>query len=357
MPQRKAEQRAPLQERQQEILAEIIQYYLQHHEAISARTLSKISRLSLSATTIRNLMEDLSSLGLLTNRGVSRGRIPTQQAFTIYVTSLRAYQPPPKSERLPPPTDAGDDAEDLAHVLNTAAGYLTERTGFVALAALPPRDHYPLDWVRLALAPTSRVLVTVHTLLGDLWSKLVVVPEPLAADLLKAIELHLCQTYRGVALELVRGEIMSGRAHVLQAIAGPEGMAYRLLRRAFEWGGEPGLLTWRTEHLYNIEEFRSAQVLTRLHHALQNHQLVNKALAAGLPVEGGHVAIGTDIGVPGMESAALVSFPFGLNSEWRGRLAVLGPMHMNYSLVIQLLKGSVDYVERRLKDTPVPAHG
>jgi heat-inducible transcriptional repressor len=246
---------------------------------------------------------------------------------------------------------------DLAQVLGAAGGYLTERTGFVALAALPPRDHYPLDWVRLALAPGNRVLVTVRTLLGDLWSKLLVVPEPLAAELLKAVELHLCQTYRGVALELVRGEIMSGRARGLQNIAGPEGMAYRLLRRAFEWGSEPGLMTWRTEHLYDIEEFQSAQVLTRLYHALQDPQLLNKALAGGQPVDGGFVAIGTDIGVPGMESAALVAFPFGLNSAWRGRLAVLGPMRMNYSLVIQLLKGSVDYVEHRLKEIPVLATG
>ena len=85
-------------ERQLSILFEIIQYYLDRHEAISARTLSKFSSLDLSPTTIRNLMEDLSSDGFLTSEGVTRGRIPTQKAFVFFVSHLPEHPEPPPSQ-------------------------------------------------------------------------------------------------------------------------------------------------------------------------------------------------------------------------------------------------------------------
>ncbi|MDH4225938.1 MAG: hypothetical protein OEW12_09870, partial [Deltaproteobacteria bacterium] len=54
-----------LHPRHQAILTEIIRYYLASHEAVSARSISKISQLMLSPTSIRNLMEDLSQAGYL----------------------------------------------------------------------------------------------------------------------------------------------------------------------------------------------------------------------------------------------------------------------------------------------------
>ncbi|HEX7926392.1 MAG TPA: hypothetical protein VF678_02305, partial [bacterium] len=128
-----------LLDREAQILDEIIQYYLKHQEAVSARTLSKISRLDLSPTTIRNLMEDLSSGGFLTNEGVPRGRIPTQKAFTVYVTRLggRAARGHPPELRL----QAADGLPTLGEGLAQVGRALAEQTGWVAVATLPPRDR------------------------------------------------------------------------------------------------------------------------------------------------------------------------------------------------------------------------
>ncbi|MDH4248746.1 MAG: hypothetical protein OEW39_13125, partial [Deltaproteobacteria bacterium] len=46
------------------------------------------------------------------------------------------------------------------------------------------------------------------------------------------------------------------------------------------------------------------------------------------------VVIGTDTGYPGLEQSAVLAFPFSWQ-DWRGWMAVLGPMHMNYGQVAE----------------------
>lgn len=321
--------------REEAILDEIIRYYMSRHEAISARTLSKISRLSLSPTTIRNLMEDLSAEGFLTTQGVTRGRIPTQKAFAIYVRKLGSQRPPhrirapeiqPLEEGRPPRLDAA---------LEAMGGFLAEETGLVALAELPGRDRYPLDWVRFFAMPDNQVLVVLQTLFGDLWSKLLVAAERFPEDLLEEVGRFIRQTYRGASLEAVRDDIMAGEPKEILGAMPSLGAGFRMLRKAFEWNDVPGWRFWGESNLFHVPEWSDAEQLLRLHRILRDPALLERALGQGRQIEGGTVSIGTELSCPGLEDGALVAFPFGWG-PWQGRMAVLGPMRMEYAQVFNL---------------------
>ena len=260
-----------IQERQHAILLEIIQYYLDRHEAISARTLAKFSQLALSPTTIRNLMEDLSLDGYLTSEGVSRGRIPTQKAFTIYVTTLHQEGPP---QREPPPAPRDEEQlPTLERAMDAAGRFLAEQTGFIALATLPEKDNYPLDWVRLVHISDERMLVAVQSLYGDLWSKVISVVEPFPAEVLKEVEWHICRNYHGQPLQKIRGDIMSGEPKELLENLPSMGAAYRLLRKAFDWDKSTGWHVWGTENLYSISEYLQPERMVHMHKALEDQSI------------------------------------------------------------------------------------
>ena len=326
-----------LQEREEAILLEIIQYYLSHHNAISARTLSKISRLSLSPTTIRNLMEDLSSNGLLTNEGVTRGRIPTQKAFTVYVTQLRQHERPPGQARETPiqALEEGEEA-NLERWLDQVGETLHQETGMVALAALTARDAYPLHWVHFAELPGQQVLVNVKTQFGDLWSKVLQATDPFPEALLREVTRYINETFRGRSLASIRNEVMQGDSQGLLAGMPSLGAAVRMLRRGFEWGEAPSSRVWGRDAVLSIPEFQHPQSLARIYRVLADEALLQTVRGQAHAVEGGWVSLGTETGTPGLEQAAVVGFPFGAG-HWRGQLALLGPMRMNYSLVLSLL--------------------
>jgi heat-inducible transcriptional repressor len=333
--------------REQAILEEIIQYYMDTHEAISARTLSKISRLALSPTTIRNLMEDLSAEGLLTTEGATRGRVPTQKAFVVYVTRLGEH-PVPQPARAPEMVPMQEGRSPLLHaVVHQVGRFLVGETGCAALAALPERDRYPLDWVQFAALPGRQVLVTVGTLFGDVWSKVLIATEPFPDELLREVGRFINEHYRGRAIEVVRRDIMAGEPKQVLAEMPSLGAAFRMLRRAFEWQDEPDRPVWGMESFYGIPECQDPRQLLHIHRALDDPDFIAHTLVRARQIQGGWIAIGTETGYAGLENCALAAFPFG-HGDWQGRLAVLGPMRMDYARVFSLVARSAEVVSQYL---------
>ncbi|HKI97508.1 MAG TPA: hypothetical protein VKB51_03435 [bacterium] len=330
-------------QREQAILEEIIQYYMDRHEAISARTLSKISRLALSPTTIRNLMEDLSAEGLLTTEGATRGRVPTQKAFAIYVTRLGEHPVPPPPE--PPQVAPMEEGRfpRLHTVVREVGRALSADTGCAVLAALPERDRYPLDWVNFAALPKHRVLVSLGTLFGDVWSKVLLAPEPFPDALLQQVGRFINETYRGQAIEAIRRDVMAGGPKRMLEDMPSLGAAFRMLRRAFEWAEEPDRQVWGMEHFYRIPECQEPEQLLMIHRALADPDLLTHTLARARQIQGGWIAIGTETGYRGLENCALVALPFGLG-DWRAQLAVLGPMRMDYARVFSFTARSAQAI-------------
>jgi len=166
----------------------------------------------------------------------------------------------------------------------------------------------------------------------DLWSKVVSASTPISEALLKGLETHLCQAYYGKPIEQIRTDVMSGAATSLLGELESLGPAVRLLRRAFDWERQPGWNVWGRENLYQIAEYQVPEKLVLLHRALGDPDLLGRVLAGGREVEGGWVTIGTETNYPGLADSAVVALPFG-EGHWRGFLAVLGPMRMDYGMV------------------------
>ena len=79
-----------LNDRKKKILQIIIEDYISSAEPIGSRTIAKKYDLGISPATIRNEMSDLEMLGYLEQPHTSAGRIPSEQAYRLYVDSLIA---------------------------------------------------------------------------------------------------------------------------------------------------------------------------------------------------------------------------------------------------------------------------
>ncbi len=76
-----------LDRRSRDIFKAIVEAYLETGEPVGSRTLSKRG-VSLSPASIRNVMADLVSLGLLDAPHISAGRLPSHMGLRFYVDSL-----------------------------------------------------------------------------------------------------------------------------------------------------------------------------------------------------------------------------------------------------------------------------
>ena len=79
---------ASLDQRSREIFKLIVESYLNEGEPVGSRNLARILPQSLSPATIRNVMSDLESLGLIYAPHVSAGRMPTQTGLRFFVDGV-----------------------------------------------------------------------------------------------------------------------------------------------------------------------------------------------------------------------------------------------------------------------------
>ncbi|HRH32715.1 MAG TPA: hypothetical protein PK720_01005 [bacterium] len=79
-----------MDERKRLILNIIIQEHIETGQPVASNTLVEKYKLEFSPATVRNEMAELEAAGWITQPYTSAGRIPTEQAYNLYIRSLEA---------------------------------------------------------------------------------------------------------------------------------------------------------------------------------------------------------------------------------------------------------------------------
>lgn len=89
-----------MNDREREVFRIIVSHYLNNGESVGSRTLEKKYNMGVSSATIRNVMSDLETMGLITKTHTSSGRIPTIEGYRKYI------------EEVVPSSDLEDEVKD-----------------------------------------------------------------------------------------------------------------------------------------------------------------------------------------------------------------------------------------------------
>src|SRR4051794_33236118 len=128
-----------LDSRAREIFRRIVETYLETGEPVGSRTVSK-GGVHLSPASIRNTMQDLTQLGLLTAAHTSGGRFPTHAGLRLFIDGLLELGDITPEERLQIETRLGDRPRDLEEALNDATSLLSGLAGGAGVVVTPSRD-------------------------------------------------------------------------------------------------------------------------------------------------------------------------------------------------------------------------
>src|ERR687886_288124 len=123
--------------RQREVLAQVVQEYVQTGQPVGSKHLVERAGLSVSSSTVRNELAELESLGLLTHPHTSAGRVPTEQGYRFYVDTLlqRAEIRPS-----PLPLDLSSARSEVDAALRETTEMLSQVTRLLALVSAPPLE-------------------------------------------------------------------------------------------------------------------------------------------------------------------------------------------------------------------------
>jgi len=334
-----------LDQRSRDIFREIVEGYLATGEPVGSRTLSK-SGIHLSPASIRNVMADLTELGLLDAPHISAGRAPTHKGLRMFVDGFLEYGEPSKLDKAAIDDRLAAAGADFDAVLGEASDILSGLTGGAGLVSSPTRDApvRHVEFVPLAGGDALCVLVTED---GDVENRFIKVPDGLPVTTLIEAGNYLSTRLKGRTLaeatHEVRDELRSRRAALDSAATAlvEAGLA--------QWGGDaPGrgrsLIVRGRANL--LEDAKAAEDLDRvrqLFNELERQQSLLEILDTTRDAEGVRLFIGAENRLFPLSGSSVIVAPYmGGSKQVIGALGVIGPTRLNYARVIPM----VDYTAK-----------
>ena len=323
--------------RQRQILTAIVENYISTGEPVSSGMIARSQAFdagSMSAATIRNEMADLADAGLLEQPHTSAGRVPSAQAFRMYVEQLHGGI----AGRLPGLSLAEVQSQiDLSLAGVAGAQALLARTSHVlatlssgvglAIGAVANADL--LEHVHFSRLASRRVLAVLVTRSGMVRDRVLAIDRDLSLRELETAANFLNEHYRGWNIERVRAEL----AQRLER----ERSDYRELAQQL-WAGtvpeaahaEQAVYVEGVANLVGLPEDRAH--LREMLAALEAKQRLVELLNAYIDSRQESVRVVFDLEeqAPEMAGLVLIAAPARVGGESIGTVGVIGPKRMHY---------------------------
>jgi len=333
----------PLDLRSQAILRAVIEEYVTTATPVGSQALVERYGLGVSSATVRSILAELESAGLLTHPYTSAGRIPTDAGYRFYVESIVDAVPLPAVEQLMIRHQFGQVEFASEHWFRLAATTLASVTRSAGLAtpAKPRAAHIRrIDLVAINDRMASLILVLRE---GAIKQALVTLADDEHIDQPTLNQIASLLNDRLAGATAATAETAIGRLGELDRVdALAKRIGERIVRIVRDYDAEAieevfsdGLL-----NVMDAPKFAQSDKLRRVFSALENRtylgQLVGDVADAGRI----RVYIGHENGPIEMRDVSLVLAPYGRPGRAIGVVGVLGPTRMSYSQAI----GTVRFV-------------
>ncbi|MBC8013046.1 MAG: heat-inducible transcriptional repressor HrcA [Methyloceanibacter sp.] len=338
-----------LNERSREIFKRIVETYLTTGEPVGSRNLSRTLPMTLSPASVRNVMSDLESLGLIYAPHTSAGRLPTQTGLRLFIDGLLEVGDISGEERSQIESRiAGSGRRRAVEDLLGEAGEMLSGLSRCAGVVLVDKQSKTLKHVEFVNLGQGRALAVLVGEDGDVENRIIALPEGLPLSSLHEASNYINARIGGRTLAEARTriekEIEERRAQLdeLTASVVTEGLA--------TWSGDgddrKSLIVCGRSHL--LEDVRAMEDLERvrlLFEDLDTKTDLIQLLGLAERAEGVRIFIGSENKLFSLSGSALIVSPFeDTEQKIVGVLGVIGPTRLNYARIIPM----VDYTAKLL---------
>ena len=318
-----------LDDRAKLLLKALVERYIADGQPIGSRTLSRASGLDLSPATIRNVMSDLETLGLITSPHTSAGRIPTARGYRLFVDTMLTAQ----REQLPTQSLAPDQPQK---VIANAAHLLSSLSQFVGVVMAPRRTSVfkQIEFLRLS---DRRLLVIIVSPDGDVQNRVIFPESEYSQSQLVEAANYINAHYAGLTIEQVRDRLQSEVEKLRGEIAS-------LMQAAMQASSEVmtesqgDVVVSGERNLLAVTDFSSDMgQLRRAFDLFEQKAQLMRLLDVSSKAEGVRIFIGGESQVVPFEELSVVSANYEVDGQVVGTLGVIGPTRMHYDRMIQIV--------------------
>jgi heat-inducible transcriptional repressor len=280
-------------------------------------------------------MADLADGGYLAQPHTSAGRVPTSKAFREFAGNVTAGPLPDLDcQHILKEMQHGESLEERVGI---ASRVLTQITRNVGIATALPSSSQELEHLELVGLSERRVLMIVATRDRMVRNRVVTLDRVLSQDDLVQLRNYVNANFAGWTLQKARAELLR-RIEEERAMYDAVLQHLTLLCRKglLLTDQDPQLAMDGASWLVGLDLHLTRERMRELFQALEEKKHVVALLDRFLDPAAGRVGIhvGLADAHPAMSDLSLIGVAVDLPSGVRARIAVLGPMRMQYEKVI-----------------------
>lgn len=330
-----------LTERAQQLLKVLVERHIRDGQPVGSKSLAGSlageSGLELSPATIRNVMADLESMGLVSSPHTSAGRVPTERGYRLFVDSLLTVHPLDDAalSSMKGRLAGGDSPQGL---VESASRLLSGVTHLAGVVTLPRHAIQRLSHVEFLPLSERRVLAIIVLGRDEVQNRIIHVDREYERSELERAANYLNHEYAGLDLEAIRRKVVAEMNEARERMNDEMAAAVAMAERTFADGeeGEDYVLAGET-NLMEFTELTDVVRLRRLFDAFTEKRDMLDLLDRCVRAEGVRIFIGEESGWEVLDGCSVVTAPYQADGETLGVLGVIGPTRMAYDRVIPIV--------------------
>lgn len=327
-----------LNDRAREIFRRVVEGYIDSGQPVGSKTLAADGTLNLSPASIRSVLADLESLGLLAAPHTSAGRLPTDAGLRIFVDGMMRVAEPTVQERAAIEARLAE-AGPVEAALAQASAILSDLSGAAGMVMIAPREQRLAQFSLVDLGQ-GRALAVLVGEDGGVENRIVTIGGALSPGALDRASNYITARLAGRTLaeaaQMMRTEIAAGRSQLDDA-------SRDLVERGLAvWSADaaarPVLIVRGAANLLDEAALGDIERVRMLLEDLENKQSVAELLDSAREAEATRIFIGSENRLFALSGSSVIASPYR-DREGRvvGVLGVIGPTRLNYARVVPMV--------------------
>lgn len=334
-----------LSRRQETLLGLVVEEYISTNAPVGSKFLASRSSLSVSASTIRNELAELESMGLLTHPHTSAGRLPTESGYRHYADRLIESDGIQATEL---ELDLSELRQEVDVALRRTTEAVAELTQLLTVTSAPPVETTIVQRVELVqLQPESIVLIVI-TSSGNVYKKVLQLGTAADGGLVEWAADYLNHCLRGARLgaRLIRStfhepDLGENERRFLGELEPTFDELVRSERSVFFGGAADAIPSMLGDNVY-----AARRLLELLDERAAMLGLLRETLDSKRPF----VRVGHELEEHQLEGVSIVGAAYGLAHRNLGIVSVVGPSRMDYGMAIGAVVGAARALSGYVED-------
>lgn len=324
-----------LNERAQILLKTLVERYISEGQPVGSLALQQHSGLEISPATIRNVMADLESIGLVSSPHTSAGRIPTGMAYRLFIDTMLVTKPldvehvKKMESKLQP--------NNPSRLIAQASNILSELTHFTGLVATAKRNAITVRQIEFLRLSEKRVLLIIVMPDGEVENRVLMLDRDYSQSQLTEAGNFLNQHYIGCSFSQIRDRLKGELRQLHQDMSALMAAALEAGDAAEANKTEDYVISGE-HNLLHVNDFSTdMNQLRGLFNLFEQKTDLLQLLEAGRNGQGIHIFVGSESGLASLDECSVITSPYSVDGNVVGTLAVVGPKRMDYQRVIPIV--------------------